>query len=708
MNGKKDEKIIAVDSDGARVVNPKKLKRKILRSSDKTFKGSKSSDFYGEGYFLKGEGSNYGRTDEDGKILYAPYVAEAYLFGRRQVAREFLRMWPKIDKALVLGCARGYFVQALRELGVEAVGIDISEWATENCYPGLEKFVYQGDVCDLRMWPDKYFDLVLAFDVLEHIKVPDLITAIDEAVRVGDMVIVDVPIAPDDEHPDQSAGTDASHVSVYSQEWWISQFMERGHEYFRGRAYFYPEVHEESPWPDGRDHAITMYFRRPRLPPTVETAPDVMIMPGADEFRILWWSNAPWAPTGYGVGTSGVVYGLAYHYDMGVLCSYGLEGRVLSFSDIEGRNPGSRITVFPKYFHEVGVDAAELIVENWRPNLMITLFDIWVDDNPVGGRSPGWISRTHPYWVPYFPVDHDPCPYPILAAANRAFDRVAMSQFGQRKLEEEGISSHYIPHGVDVEIFKPAATEEQLTADREFLIEHTSPLFPEDTQADWSTDDFIIGINAANKDEKRKGFQRMFKGIQRFLEMNPDAQKDLRVHLHTDVRFPGGINVDHAAALLEIAPICRKTHSWHRYAGLTPKQLARVMRSHSLGMNCSWNEGFGIPIIEWEASKVPVMGTDFTSMTELIKGHGYLVKPKTYFLDSLMANAAIPDVDDIARQLGKAYNKPKQLERYGRKAHKFAQNYDWKKVVVPLWEQLIEDFREKIRPQTLEERWIKR
>ncbi len=684
---------------------PSKGKREIKRSSAKTFKGSKPSDFYGEGYFLKGEGSNYGRKDEEGNLLYAPYVLEAYLQGRRLVARNILHLWPRIKSVMVLGCARGYFVAAFRELGVHAVGVDISEWAIENCMEGMAEYLYQGDVCDLSLWEDNEFDLVLAFDVLEHIELPDLKTAIDEAVRIGKMTILDVPIAPDDKHPDQSEGTDKSHVSVYSQDWWLQQFLNRGQEVIRSKEYVYPEEHEESPWPDKHDHAVTMYFQTPIPVPTVETIEHVEIAPEGDAFRIAWWSNSPWAPTGYGVGTAGVVYPLAYEYDMGVISAYGLEGRVLGFSDIEGRNPGARVTVFPRAFDDVGIDATKLVIANWRPHILITLFDIWIGDNPVGGNAPGWLAKLHPFWIPIIPVDHQPVPFPTSTMAEKAYKCVAMSQFGKRELEKAGIASEYIPHGTWTDTFTPPSTDEQKEADREFLIEHTAPLFPGEPIEPWSMDDFIIGINAANKDEKRKGYQKMFKGIQHFLEQNPDAKKDLKVHLHTWARFPGGLNLDHAAHVLGITPYIKKTHTWHMYSGMRTSSLAKFMRSHDIGMNCAWNEGFGIPLIEWASSGVPTIGTNFTSMPELIRGHGWLVEGATTFMDSMLANTMIPNEYAISECIEEAYN-GKNMDVYSKAARKFSMDYDFEKVVVPLWKKLIEEVREELRPKTLEERWI--
>jgi hypothetical protein len=94
----------------------------VQYASTKKFAGSKTSDFYGEGYFLNGQGSNYGYRNETGKQLFVPYEEQYYLPKNRELAKYIINMY-KPKTAMVLGCARGYLVKAFRELGVDCKGI---------------------------------------------------------------------------------------------------------------------------------------------------------------------------------------------------------------------------------------------------------------------------------------------------------------------------------------------------------------------------------------------------------------------------------------------------------------------------------------------------------------------------------------------------------------------------------------------------------
>ncbi len=71
-----------------------------------------------------------------------------------------------------------------------------------------------------------------------------------------------------------------------------------------------------------------------------------------DKLKVLWWANADWCPTGYGVGTKGVVPRIKHLYDIRILCFWGLEGRALFLDDI---------LHYPKVFAPLGDDAADLI-----------------------------------------------------------------------------------------------------------------------------------------------------------------------------------------------------------------------------------------------------------------------------------------------------------------------------------------------------------
>lgn len=115
---------------------------------------------YDEEYFLRGK--------ESGKSLYENYrwLPELTKPMSERIA-DHLGI-ELADKILDFGCSRGYMVKALTELGYDASGIDISEWAISNCDESVKGKVSQGSV------PVLNYDWIIAKDVLEHLTIVDL------------------------------------------------------------------------------------------------------------------------------------------------------------------------------------------------------------------------------------------------------------------------------------------------------------------------------------------------------------------------------------------------------------------------------------------------------------------------------------------------------------------------------------------------------
>jgi glycosyltransferase involved in cell wall biosynthesis len=122
---------------------------------------------------------------------------------------------------------------------------------------------------------------------------------------------------------------------------------------------------------------------------------------------------------------------------------------------------------------------------------------------------------------------------------------------------------------------------------------------------------------------------------------------------------------------------------------LNEQDLAALMNCFDAHLLCSKREGFGMPILETQACGVPNICHDFSSMTELVEGHGWLCKSLGYGLNlettPINADTAVPDVYDIARCIEDAYFHPKKLESFGEASRKFALPFDWDKIVADHW-----------------------
>jgi ubiquinone/menaquinone biosynthesis C-methylase UbiE len=128
----------------------------------------------------------------------------------------------KPKKLLDAGTAKGFLVYALCQAGVDAYGVDISKYAVENAIPEVKDRVRLGTIQKLD-YPANSFDVVTAFDVLEHIKEEEIPQVCAELLRVSrKWVVVRVPTRKD------PGDLDTYHETVKPKQWWEKQFAAAG------------------------------------------------------------------------------------------------------------------------------------------------------------------------------------------------------------------------------------------------------------------------------------------------------------------------------------------------------------------------------------------------------------------------------------------------------------------------------------------------
>jgi hypothetical protein len=145
-----------------------------------------SRDEYDADYFLRGV--------QTGKSLYEDYRWMPELtVPMAQAIVKHLGI-DKDDKVLDFGCARGYVVRALRELGYNAFGHDVSEWALANADQSVASYLSNGAV------DTNTYDWIIAKDVLEHVEwVSYTAHQLMQVAQKGILVVV--PLSAHDGNP---------------------------------------------------------------------------------------------------------------------------------------------------------------------------------------------------------------------------------------------------------------------------------------------------------------------------------------------------------------------------------------------------------------------------------------------------------------------------------------------------------------------------
>ena len=164
---------------------------------------------YDENYFLH----EIGDMDE-------PYVRDnpvwKAIFAR--IAQAIVtELAPK--SVLDAGCGIGFLVGALRERGVEAFGLDISEYAIANAADEVRPF------CEIASITDELtrrYDLIVCMEVLEHLPPHLAPRAVDNLTSHTDVVLFSS--TPDDFR-------ESTHLNVQPTEYWAGLFGSR--DFFR-------------------------------------------------------------------------------------------------------------------------------------------------------------------------------------------------------------------------------------------------------------------------------------------------------------------------------------------------------------------------------------------------------------------------------------------------------------------------------------------
>lgn len=110
------------------------------------------------------------------------------------------------------GCAMGFLVEALRSRGVEAFGVDISDYAIQNVHLDIQPYCWVGSIAD--PFPQRY-DLIVTIEVVEHIPKPEATRVIENLCKHSDDILF------------SSGVTDlreVTHINLQPAEYWASLF----------------------------------------------------------------------------------------------------------------------------------------------------------------------------------------------------------------------------------------------------------------------------------------------------------------------------------------------------------------------------------------------------------------------------------------------------------------------------------------------------
>jgi len=171
-----------------------------------------SADVFDEEYFEKGIST--------GKSLYEGFN---WMPGRSIMEAQAVINALKLqgnESVLDFGCAKGFFVKAMRLLGYDACGLDISKYAIEHGDTETQPYLFLDHV------GEKFFDVGFCKDVLEHTLI--LLPVLKQMASLAHKWLVIVPLGDKGKYRISDYFLDRTHIIAENEEWWIRAFRNAG------------------------------------------------------------------------------------------------------------------------------------------------------------------------------------------------------------------------------------------------------------------------------------------------------------------------------------------------------------------------------------------------------------------------------------------------------------------------------------------------
>jgi glycosyltransferase involved in cell wall biosynthesis len=383
--------------------------------------------------------------------------------------------------------------------------------------------------------------------------------------------------------------------------------------------------------------------------------------------KILWMSDSPTTPSGFGNVTRFICEGLAQR---------GHDVHVLGWQETGSSRKVDDLTLHGHGRHPMGADVLLTHLYRLRPDYLVTLADVWWLTFLTDPAVEQYLSMTSTRWVTYFPIDghrlDGSLPPSWIEILRRADLRVAMSSYGRDLVRHHGMDCDYIPHGVESAMFCPpadrGAAKRRLGYDGQF----------------------VVLSDARN--QPRKMLHRLltiFEGVSR-------RRSDAILHLHCDPDDPStqeprySYRIREDVRALGLDDRVRFTGGFSVRNGLSLESLVRLYQAADLHALVSHGEGFGLPTLQASACGVVPVAPAYSANVELLGEHGVGIRVADFVCDEFGIGRAFVDLDDAIEVITSLAADPHSLAQRRERARQFAVRYDWN-AVIPQWDGLLRD-----------------
>ena len=158
-----------------------------------------------------------------------PWFYRAYSFDEHYPLFQLVSLGVKTHfnpkKVLDVGCAKGFMVKALREQGIEAWGVDVSEYALSTAPEDIRGHLYRVDLNrDALPFADGYFDCVTFLGTIECLDdYSKVLSEIKRVMQPGGGLYLRTTYRTDPK--------DTIRKNVHSRGYWLKEFHSYGFKF---------------------------------------------------------------------------------------------------------------------------------------------------------------------------------------------------------------------------------------------------------------------------------------------------------------------------------------------------------------------------------------------------------------------------------------------------------------------------------------------
>ena len=343
-----------------------------------------------------------------------------------------------------------------------------------------------------------------------------------------------------------------------------------------------------------------------------------------------------------------------------------------------------------------GGDIIGFYLRSYKPDIFISGVDLWMDDIQY---LPKAVHQEGIPWIAGATLNSEPLGHRVYETIRYATVIVSPSRFGVDLLAKEGLNGVYIPHGLDLDVFKPTKVE---NADDVFALR--KPKY------------CCLSVF------RNKGFQKapwiLMWAWQELLTKYPEYAKDAVLLMLTDPKEPGGFDT-----LLELRErLGLEDHIqfiWARPSddtliptfegdargmphnaniGFSPEVMAQLYNIADVHVLSSLCESFSLPTAEALACGTPCIAPNYAALPELIdvgepRPRGLLVDIESRWMLPTVEELHIPSSADMAEKIHLMLSDGKFRKKCSKRGTGFAKRFSWNKIV-PQWEKLIDSVYE--------------